>query len=98
MQYYVFVNKPDSSIEAYLNGLPCRVQQQIKSYDSNVDELREAMSFRFDNEHYANNAAAWLASKFPESEVSVSEVKVIYQSEVPKVSKKIVSEQGILPS
>lgn len=68
---------------------------------------------RFDiNEHPAQNYEGWflceskefadaqaeaLAKKYPGKTVKVAEITHEFQSEIPKVVKKIVSSKGVLP-
>ena len=54
--------------------------------------------YMVDTQAVADLLAETLAKEFPGKSVKVSKVITEYQSEIPKVSKKTVSEKGTLPA
>jgi hypothetical protein len=97
--YFVIVTDRANLYEGVTVGsISCAVPTQLDSYNVHSNEGKKCAWFRVEGERYANILAEWLAATYPGAEVCVADVASIYQSEKPKVNKKIVSTKGVLPA
>lgn len=79
-------------------GVAAEVPAVLEAFNVHVNEAKKSAWFRVLNIAAANLVAEHLAAQFPGSEVLVSEVRYVFQSERPKVNKKSASERGVLPA
>ena len=91
----------DSSIMP-LDGRDLQVRWQCArnlEFKVNEDPVFGGKQTMFDvaTENEANALANYLATELPGTEVSVSKIMAIYQSDRPSVKRKIVTERGVLP-
>jgi len=102
MKYIIIVNNPEKMYRGrspYTSAVIQTTPQETREWSMNRTEWIQYQGwYGVDTQGEAMMLAEKLAQAFPTLEVHVSKVECIFQSEKPKVAKKVITAQGALPS
>ncbi len=71
---------------------------RVERFDHAENELsRQNAWWMCESQAWAEQTAQDLAKRYPTKIVKVAQITCEFQSEAPKVAKKVVSERGVLP-